>query len=73
MNKHLSSFFFRGGKNLGNKTFLSDNDTDEVSVVMTQFLIFFYKNNTPPKGDSYKFDLNELKIVTSIISKKVKI
>ena len=43
-------FFFRGGKNLGNKDFfLSDNDTDEVSVVMTQFLIFFYKNNIPQR------------------------
>ena len=64
-------FFFRGGKNLGNKDFfLSDNDTEEVSIVMTQFLIFFYKNNNPPKEILVNFSLDQIKIITSIISKK---
>ena len=62
-------FFFRGGKNLGNKDFfLSDNDTDKASIVMSQFLIFFYKNNSPPKEIFINFNLDQLEIIRSIIS-----
>ena len=37
---------------------------------MTQFLIFFYKNNNPPKEILVNFSLDQIKIITSIISKK---
>ena len=64
-------FFFRGGKNLGNKDFfLSDNDIDKIGIAMRQFLIFFYKNNNPPKEVLINFDLDQPKIISSIISKK---
>ena len=64
-------FFFRGGKNLGNKDFfLSDNDTDKISVAMSQFLVFFYKNNNPPKEILINFNLDQPEIVKSILSKK---
>ena len=67
-------FFFREGKNLGNKDFfLSDNITDEVSVMMSQFLIFFYKNNNPPKEVLVNFDLDQPEIIRSIISNKAKL
>ena len=72
INKHLFRFFFfRGGKNLGNKDFfLSDNDIDKIGIAMRQFLIFFYKNNNPPKEILINFDLDQPKIISSIISKK---
>ncbi len=64
-------FFFRGGKNLGNRDFfLSDGDMDKVGIVMSQFLIFFYKNNNPPKEILINFSLDQKKIISSIISKK---
>ena len=37
---------------------------------MRQFLIFFYKNNNPPKEVLINFDLDQPKIISSIISKK---
>ena len=37
---------------------------------MRQFLIFFYKNNNPPKEILINFDLDQPKIISSIISKK---
>ena len=64
-------FFFRGGKNLGNKDFfLSDSNMDKESTVISQFLIFFYKNNNPPKEILINFDLDQSEIISSIISKK---
>ncbi len=43
-------FFFRNGKNLGNKDFLFENNFfDETEKVFSQFLYFFYNNNVPPK------------------------
>ena len=63
-------FFFRGGKNFGNKDFfLSDKELDSVNAMMRQFLIFFYKNNIPPKEVLINFSLDEKETITSIIAK----
>ena len=43
---HVQLFFFRSGKNLGNKDFfLSEKLFEESETVLRQFLIFFYKRN----------------------------
>ena len=43
---------------------------DKESTVISQFLIFFYKNNNPPKEILINFDLDQSEIISSIISKK---
>lgn len=43
-------FFFRNGKNLGNKDYLFENNFfDKTEKVFSQFLYFFYNKNVPPK------------------------
>ena len=70
MNNYLFRFFFRGGKNFGNKDFfLSDKEIDSVNAMMRQFLIFFYKNNIPPKEVLINFSLDDKETITSIIAK----
>ena len=41
--------------------------------MMSQFLIFFYKNNNPPKEVLINFDLDQPEIIRSIISNKAKL
>ena len=43
---------------------------DKESTVISQFFIFFYKNNNPPKEILINFDLDQSEIISSIISKK---
>ena len=43
-------FFFRGGRNLGNKDYLFENNFfDKTEKIFSQFLYFFYTSNVPPK------------------------
>ncbi len=72
-NKHnfisIHVFFFRGGKNLGNKDFLFENNLfDETEKIFSQFLYFFYTNNNPPREillNSKPVDINILKSLIS--------
>ena len=64
-------FFFRGGKNLGNKDFLfEDNLFDDSSKVFSQFLYFFYTKNIPPREILLNKKPIDLKILEELISIK---
>ena len=64
-------FFFRSGKNLGSKDFLFENSFfDELSMIFSQFLYFFYSNNTPPKEIIVNKKPIDEKVLISLISNK---
>ncbi len=66
---HVQLFFFRSGKNLGNKNFfLSEKLFEESETVLRQFLIFFYKHNTPPDEILINFNLKNTELIKKIIS-----
>merc|ERR1711991_968588 len=66
---HVQLFFFRSGKNLGNKDFfLSEKLFEESETILRQFLIFFYKRNTPPAEILINFDLKNTELIKRVIS-----
>ena len=66
---HVQLFFFRSGKNLGNKDFfLSEKIFEESETVLRQFLIFFYKRNTPPCEILINIDLKNTELIKGVIS-----
>ena len=66
---HVQLFFFRSGKNLGNKDFfLSEKLFEESETVLRQFLIFFYKRNNPPNEILINFDLKNTELIKKVIS-----
>ena len=66
---HVQLFFFRSGKNLGNKDFfLSEKLFEESETVLRQFLIFFYKRNTPPSEILVNFNLKNTELIKKVIS-----
>jgi excinuclease ABC subunit C len=66
---HVQLFFFRSGKNLGNKDFfLSEKLFEESETILRQFLIFFYKRNTPPAEILVNFDLKNTELIKRVIS-----
>ena len=66
---HVQLFFFRSGKNLGNKDFfLSEKLFEEPETVLRQFLIFFYKRNTPPSEILINFNLTNTELIKKVIS-----
>ena len=66
---HIQLFFFRSGKNLGNKDFfLSEKLFEESETVLRQFLIFFYKRNTPPQEILLNFHLQNTELIKKVIS-----
>ncbi|MAI59588.1 MAG: excinuclease ABC subunit C [Rickettsiales bacterium] len=66
---HVQLFFFRSGKNLGNKDFfLSEKLFEESETILRQFLIFFYKRNTPPDEILINFDLKNTELIKEVIS-----
>ncbi len=66
---HVQLFFFRSGKNLGNKNFfLSEKLFEESETVLRQFLIFFYKRNTPPDEILVNFHLQNTELIKKVIS-----
>ena len=69
LNKNISKFFFRSGKNLGNKDFfLTDKMLEKSEILMQQFLTFFYKNNQAPNEILVNLDLKETKLIQKVIS-----
>ena len=67
--KYIQIFFFRSGKNLGNKDFfLTDKMLEKSEILMQQFLIFFYKNNPAPDEILLNLDLKEIKLIQKVIS-----
>ncbi len=66
---HVQLFFFRSGKNLGNKNFfLSEKLFEQSETVLRQFLIFFYKRNTPPEEILINFNLQNTELIKKVIS-----
>ncbi len=66
---HVQLFFFRSGKNLGNKDFfLSEKLFEESETILRQFLIFFYKRNTPPDEILINLDLKNTELIKEVIS-----
>lgn len=69
----IQIFFFRSGKNLGNKEFFyTENIIDDPKIILSQFLIFFYSKNTAPREILINHSLKEINVVSSIISKNTK-
>ncbi len=67
----IQIFFYRTGKNFGNKEFVFSNiHLDEPEIIFSQFLIFFYTSNQVPKQILINFELKDAPIIKSIISKK---
>jgi|TARA_B100000287_G_scaffold433411_1_gene495061 excinuclease ABC subunit C len=67
--KYIQIFFFRSGKNLGNKDFfLTDKMLEKSEILMQQFLTFFYKNNPAPNEILVNLDLKETKLIQKVIS-----
>ena len=67
----IQVFFFRSGKNLGNKEFfLDDYNLDEIEVILRQFLIFFYSSNLPPKIIFINQRLSKSNLISKAINKK---
>jgi excinuclease ABC subunit C len=64
-------FFFRAGKNLGNKDFLFENTLfDETEKILSQFLYFFYSTNLPPREILLNYKPVDVEILKSLICKK---
>ena len=62
-------FFFRAGKNLGNKDFLFENNLfDQTKKIFSQFLYFFYSKNSPPREILLNYKPIDIKILKSLIS-----
>ncbi len=67
----IQIFFYRTGKNFGNKEFVFSNiHLDEPEIIFSQFLIFFYTSNQVPKQILINFELKDTPIIKSIISKR---
>jgi len=67
-------FFFRSGKNLGNKDFLFENNLcDETEKIFSQFLYFFYTANVPPKEILLNTKPQDINILKSLLENKVSI
>ncbi len=70
----IQIFFFRSGKNLGNKDFfLTDKDIENDEVLLSQFIIFFYRNNEPPREIFVNLDIKDRSLLQKIISPSKKI
>ena len=71
---YLQVFFFRMGKNLGNKEFLlAEKIFQDSAELLIQFLIFFYKNNLPPSQILVNIEIQSTQLVENIISKDKKV
>jgi excinuclease ABC subunit C len=67
-------FFFRSGKNLGNKDFLfEDNLCDETEKIFSQFLYFFYTSNAPPNEILLNTKPQDINILKSLLENKISI
>ena len=67
-------FFFRAGKNLGNKDFLfEDTFCDETEKIFSQFLYFFYTSNVPPKEILLNTKPQDISILKYLLENKVSI
>ena len=61
-------FFFRSGKNLGNKDYLFENNfCDETEKIFSQFLYFFYTSNIPPKEILLNIKPRDIDILKTLI------
>ena len=69
----IQIFFYRVGKNIGNKEFVFSNIfLDQPNVILSQFLIFFYSSNDTPRQILTNFEITDVEIIKSIISKNMK-
>ena len=63
-------FFFRNGKNLGNKDYLFENNLfDETEKIFSQFLYFFYTKNNPPREIFLNIKPLDINILQSLFLK----
>ena len=66
-------FFFRSGKNLGNRSFLfSDLIFDDSSEILEQFLLFFYSTNTKPNEILINVKIKKKELLQTLLSKDSK-
>ena len=66
-------FFFRSGKNLGNRSFLfSDLIFDDSSEILEQFLLFFYSTNKKPNEILINIKIKKRELLQTLLSKEAK-
>ena len=66
-------YFFRSGKNLGNKDFLTDKNIEKDEVLLSQFIIFFTEIMNHQKRNLVNIDIKDNFMLQKIISPNKKI
>ncbi len=64
-------FFYRSKQNWGNQAYFPKHDPDQdVSEIMSSFLMQFYENKTVPKLVIINADIKDKKLIEETLSKK---
>lgn len=70
----IQVFFFRNGKNLGNKEYFFDNQKDKTSnSIIEEFLSVFYLNKIPPSSILINKEIENISLLEQLFKKKSKI
>jgi excinuclease ABC subunit C len=67
----IQVFFYRSKQNWGNQAYFPKHDPDQdVSEIMSSFLMQFYENKTVPKLVIINSDIKDKKLIEETLSKK---
>ena len=67
----IQVFFYRSKQNWGNQAYFPKHDPDqEISEIMSSFLMQFYENKTVPKLVIINSDIKDKKLIEETLSKK---
>ena len=67
----IQVFFYRGKQNWGNQSYFPKHDPDqEISEIMSSFLMQFYENKNVPKLIIINLDIEDKKLIEQALSKK---
>ena len=67
----IQVFFYRSKQNWGNQAYFPKHDSDqEISEIMSSFLMQFYENKSVPKLIIINSDINDKKLIEETLSKK---
>tara|TARA_A100001011_G_scaffold374422_1_gene434898 strand:- start:40 stop:1908 length:1869 start_codon:yes stop_codon:yes gene_type:complete len=70
---YIQNFFFRNGKNLGNKEFIFENHDEKSSnAILEDFLTLFYYSHTPPNVIVLNKKIENSSLIESAIKKNKK-
>ena len=67
----IQVFFYRGKQNWGNQAYFPKHDPDQnISEIMSSFLMQFYENKNVPKLIIINLDIEDKKLIEQTLSKK---